>query len=200
MGRRALVRLGLLLVALAAVQPGVAADAGRAGIFRRRAPALSCVRCATASARLNATVTPLPRLIACCQPAAAAQFDEGVPARRRGFGQAAFQARARPHRSAWLRRCSQLGRGVTRRCKRPQAAGLCACLGRWRLVALLGRCALSFGRLSLAVSAGPSLSGLVLLASAAAVGSGGGVSGSCSLRGWVLARVLGVLVLARGHR
>ena len=69
-------RLGLLLsVALAAVQPGVAADAGRSGEFASCATALLCGRGATASARLNATVTRPRRELG-------AAGGDGVPLRR----------------------------------------------------------------------------------------------------------------------
>ena len=114
----------VVAVALAAVQPGVAADAGRGGCFVSCATALLCGRGATASARLNATVTRrLSGRERGREPWSACCSDIAAPTRRRSLRNGLL------HVSAWVRG----GRGrflarlarVTRRCRRQRARRFC---------------------------------------------------------------------------
>ena len=76
----------------------------------------------------------------------------GVLARRGGGSSAAWLRRGRfssfcPWRAMAPSASFAVGRRVTRRCRRPKATGLCACLFRWRLVALFGL-GVGFGHLN----------------------------------------------------
>ena len=110
-------RLGLLLVlVLAAVQPGVAADAGPAGCFVSCATALLCGRGATAPARLNATVTRRLRAFLTLGGRARCRFRKThAPGKKAGS-----PPRPRPCRAVMLPRCLAL-RGTLFREALPRA-------------------------------------------------------------------------------